>query len=170
MTILSADALLEVRGLQTWFPIRSGVLRRVRGQVRAVDGVDLTIYPGETLALVGESGCGKTTVGRTILRLIEPTAGSIRLEGQELSSLSKAQLRPLRQRMQIIFQDPFSSLNPRMRAGDIVAEPLKLHADDGKRARRERVAAPRWTTIRTSFPAGSASASAWRVHSPSIRA
>jgi peptide/nickel transport system ATP-binding protein/oligopeptide transport system ATP-binding protein len=85
MTILSADALLEVRGLQTWYPIRSGVLRRVRGQVRAVDGVDLTIYPGETLALVGESGCGKTTVGRSLLRLIEATGGNIWYDGVNLS-------------------------------------------------------------------------------------
>ena len=133
-------AVLEVSGLKKYFPVRRGLLRRTVGHVHAVDDVSFTIGPAETVGLVGESGCGKTTVGRTILRLIEPTAGSIRLEGQELSSLSKAQLRPLRQRMQIIFQDPFSSLNPRMRAGDIVAEPLKLHADDGKRARRERVA------------------------------
>jgi oligopeptide/dipeptide ABC transporter ATP-binding protein len=105
-----------------------------------VDDVSFTIGAAETLGLVGESGCGKTTVGRSILRLIEPTAGSIRLDGHEISGLSKAELRPLRQRMQIIFQDPFSSLNPRMRVGDIVAEPLKLHGGAGKRARRERVA------------------------------
>ena len=133
-------AVLEVNGLKKYFPVRRGLLRRTVGHVHAVDDVSFTIGPAETVGLVGESGCGKTTVGRTILRLIEPTAGSIRLEGQELSGLSKAELRPLRQRMQIIFQDPFSSLNPRMRAGDIVAEPLKLHRDGGKRARRERVA------------------------------
>jgi peptide/nickel transport system ATP-binding protein len=133
-------AVLEVSGLKKYFPVRRGLLRRTVGHVHAVDDVSFTIGPAETVGLVGESGCGKTTVGRTILRLIEPTAGSIRLEGQELSGLSKAELRPLRQRMQIIFQDPFSSLNPRMRAGDIVAEPLKLHSDGGKRARRERVA------------------------------
>jgi oligopeptide/dipeptide ABC transporter ATP-binding protein len=133
-------AVLEVNGLKKYFPVRRGLLRRTVGHVHAVDDVSFTIGPAETVGLVGESGCGKTTVGRTILRLIEPTAGSIRLEGQELSGLSKAELRPLRQRMQIIFQDPFSSLNPRMRAGDIVAEPLKLHSDGGKRARRERVA------------------------------
>ena len=132
--------MLEVNGLKKYFPVRRGLLRRTVGHVHAVDDVSFTIGPAETVGLVGESGCGKTTVGRTILRLIEPTAGSIRLEGQELSGLSKAELRPLRQRMQIIFQDPFSSLNPRMRAGDIVAEPLKLHSDGGKRARRERVA------------------------------
>jgi oligopeptide/dipeptide ABC transporter ATP-binding protein len=133
-------AVLEVNGLKKYFPVRRGLLRRTVGHVHAVDDISFTIGAAETVGLVGESGCGKTTVGRTILRLIEPTAGSIRLEGQELSSLSKAELRPLRQRMQIIFQDPFSSLNPRMRAGDIVAEPLKLHGGDGKRARRERVA------------------------------
>jgi oligopeptide/dipeptide ABC transporter ATP-binding protein len=133
-------AVLEVNGLKKYFPVRRGLLRRTVGHVHAVDDVSFTIGPAETVGLVGESGCGKTTVGRTILRLIEPTAGSIRLEGQELSGLSKAELRPLRQRMQIIFQDPFSSLNPRMRAGDIVAEPLKLHGDGGKWARRERVA------------------------------
>jgi oligopeptide/dipeptide ABC transporter ATP-binding protein len=132
--------VLEVNGLKKYFPVRRGLLRRTVGHVHAVDDVSFTIGSAETVGLVGESGCGKTTVGRTILRLIEPTAGSIRLEGQELSGLSKSELRPLRQRMQIIFQDPFSSLNPRMRAGDIVAEPLKLHGDDGKRARRERVA------------------------------
>ena len=132
--------VLEVKGLKKYFPVRRGLLRRTVGHVHAVDDVSFTIGSAETVGLVGESGCGKTTVGRTILRLIEPTAGSIRLEGQELSGLSKSELRPLRQRMQIIFQDPFSSLNPRMRAGDIVAEPLKLHGDDGKRARRERVA------------------------------
>jgi oligopeptide/dipeptide ABC transporter ATP-binding protein len=133
-------AVLEVQGLKKYFPVRSGLLRRTVGHVHAVDDVSFTIGPAETVGLVGESGCGKTTVGRTVLRLIEPTAGSIRLEGHEISSLSKTELRPLRQRMQIIFQDPFSSLNPRMRAGDIVAEPLKLHGDGGKRARRECVA------------------------------
>jgi len=132
--------VLEVNGLKKYFPVRRGLLRRTVGHVHAVDDVSFSVGPAETVGLVGESGCGKTTVGRTILRLIEPTAGSIRLEGHEISGLSKAELRPLRQRMQIIFQDPFSSLNPRMRAGDIVAEPLKLHAAGGKRARRERVA------------------------------
>ena len=133
-------AVLEVNGLKKYFPVRRGLLRRTVGHVHAVDDVSFTIGPAETVGLVGESGCGKTTVGRTVLRLIEPTAGSIRLEGHEISALSKAELRPLRQRMQIIFQDPFSSLNPRMRVGDIVAEPLKLHGDGSKRARRERVA------------------------------
>jgi oligopeptide/dipeptide ABC transporter ATP-binding protein len=110
------------------------------GHVHAVDDVSFSIGAAETVGLVGESGCGKTTVGRVVLRLIEPTAGSIRLEGHEISKLGRAELRPLRQRMQIIFQDPFSSLNPRMRAGDIVGEPLKLHGEGGKRSRREHVA------------------------------
>jgi oligopeptide/dipeptide ABC transporter ATP-binding protein len=138
-----ADAdtpVLDVRGLKKYFPVRRGLLRRTIGHVHAVDDVSFSIGPAETVGLVGESGCGKTTVGRTILRLIEPTEGSIRLEGHEISTLGKAELRPLRRRMQIIFQDPFSSLNPRMRAGDIVAEPLKLHGDGSRQARRERVA------------------------------
>ena len=93
----------------------------------AVDGVSFSIAHGETLGLVGESGCGKSTVGRTILRLIEPTAGSIRIDGRDITHLSKTELRPYRRQMQIIFQDPFSSLDPRMSAGDIVAEPMRVH-------------------------------------------
>ena len=120
--------------------MRKGLLRRTTGHVYAVDDVSFTIASGETLGLVGESGCGKTTVGRTILRLIEPTAGAIRIEGHDITHLGKSDLRPYRQQMQIIFQDPFSSLNPRMRAGDIVGEPLKIHGDTAKKARRERVA------------------------------
>jgi len=135
-----STAVLEVNGLKKYFPVRRGLLRRTVGHVHAVDDVSFSIGTAETVGLVGESGCGKTTVGRAILRLIEPTAGSIRLEGHEISKLGKAELRPLRRRMQIIFQDPFSSLNPRMRAGDIVGEPLKLHGEGGKRSRRERVA------------------------------
>src|SRR5215475_1957952 len=131
-----STAVLEVEGLKKYFPVRRGLLRRTVGHVHAVDDISFTIGHAETVGLVGESGCGKTTVGRTVLRLIEPTAGSIRLDGQEISALSKAELRPLRQRMQIIFQDPFSSLNPRVRAGDIVAEPLKLHGDGSRQARR----------------------------------
>jgi oligopeptide/dipeptide ABC transporter ATP-binding protein len=116
-------------------------LRRTVGQVHAVDGVSFVIGAGETLGLVGESGCGKTTVGRSVLRLIEPTAGVIRLGGRDITRLGRAELRPFRREMQIIFQDPFSSLNPRMRAGDIVGEPLKVHGTVPARERRERVAA-----------------------------
>jgi peptide/nickel transport system ATP-binding protein len=133
--------ILEVEGLKTYFPVRKGLLRRTVGHVHAVDGVSFAIGAGETLGLVGESGCGKTTVGRSVLRLIEPTAGVIRLGGRDITRLTRAELRPLRREMQIIFQDPYSSLNPRMRAGDIVGEPLQVHGTVAARERRERVAA-----------------------------
>jgi oligopeptide/dipeptide ABC transporter ATP-binding protein len=122
-----STAVLEVRDLKKYFPIRKGLLQRAGGTVFAVDGVSFTIAMGETLGLVGESGCGKSTVGRTVLRLIEPTAGSIWIAGRDITTLSKSELRPYRRQMQIIFQDPFSSLDPRMSAGDIVAEPLRVH-------------------------------------------
>jgi peptide/nickel transport system ATP-binding protein len=116
--------LLEVRDLKKHFPLRGGVLGSTTGHVYAVDGVSFTINRGETLSLVGESGCGKSTVGRCILRLTEPTSGEVILDGQRIDNLSAGALRPLRQRIQVVFQDPFSSLNPRMRVGDIIAEPL----------------------------------------------
>jgi oligopeptide/dipeptide ABC transporter ATP-binding protein len=131
---------LEVRDLKKHFPIQHGLLRRAAGQVFAVDGVSFSIAPGETLGLVGESGCGKSTVGRTVLRLIEPTSGSIKLDGHDITHLTKAELRPFRPQMQIIFQDPFSSLDPRMSAGDIVAEPLRVHGVARGRELKRRVA------------------------------
>ncbi|MBM4007576.1 MAG: ABC transporter ATP-binding protein [Planctomycetes bacterium] len=124
---MSSQPLLEVRGLQTWFPIRRGLLQRITGHVKAVDGVDFALGKGETLGLVGESGCGKTTVGRSILRLIEPTGGEILFEGRDVRRMGGEELRLLRRRMQIIFQDPGGSLNPRMRVGRIVGEPLEVH-------------------------------------------
>jgi peptide/nickel transport system ATP-binding protein len=136
----TARPVLEVERLKKYFPVRKGLLRRTVGHVYAVDDVSFTIGSAETVGLVGESGCGKTTVGRAILRLIEPTAGAIRLDGRDITRLGKADLRPYRQQMQIIFQDPYSSLNPRMRAGDIVGEPLRVHERSSRRARRERVA------------------------------
>src|SRR5262249_40560352 len=122
MTPLSADALLEIRGLRAYFPIRSGVLRRVTGHVRAVDGVHLTIFPGETLALVGESGCGKTTVGRSILQLVEPTGGCIWFRGVDLASLSSGAFHAYRRQLQIVMQDPGSALDPRFTVRDAIAE------------------------------------------------
>ena len=134
-------AVLEVRDLKKHFPIYAGLLQRAAGTVFAVDGVSFSIQPGETLGLVGESGCGKSTVGRTVLRLIEPTAGSIKVEGRDITHLNKTELRPYRREMQIIFQDPFSSLDPRMSAGDIVAEPMRVHGTARGKDVRTRVAA-----------------------------
>ena len=123
----TATPLLSVRDLTKHFPIRRGLLRRTVGAVRAVDGVSFDVARGETLAVVGESGCGKTTTGRSILRLIEPTGGSIHFDGVDVRSLDRRALRGLRRQMQIIFQDPFSSLNPRMSIGAIVREGLTIH-------------------------------------------
>jgi len=123
----NAPPVLEAVNLKKHFPVRKGVLRRTVGQVYAVDDVTFSIGEGETLGMVGESGCGKSTVARTVLRLIEPTDGTIRLDGTDVTRMSKADLRPYRRQMQMIFQDPFSSLNPRMSAGDIVGEPLLVH-------------------------------------------
>ncbi len=134
-------ALLEVRDLVKHYPVTAGFLGRQVGAVRAVDGVSFEIRRGETLGLVGESGCGKTTTGRCILQLERPTSGSIRFEGQELTTLRPEALRPVRRKMQVIFQDPYSSLNPRMTIGQIVAEPLHVHGivpDATARAARVR--------------------------------
>ncbi len=133
--------VLEVRDLKKHFPVKKGLLRRTVGNVYAVDGISFTINEGETLGLVGESGCGKTTAGRTVMRLTEPTSGSIKINGTEVTGLSKAEFRPYRRQMQIVFQDPFSSLNPRMTAGDIVGEPLQVHGMGNRKERQEQVAA-----------------------------
>ncbi|HWP35725.1 MAG TPA: ABC transporter ATP-binding protein [Thermodesulfobacteriota bacterium] len=127
-TAADAETILEVRDLRKYFPVTQGILRqRTIGVVKAVDGVSFTIRRGETLGLVGESGCGKTTTGRCILRLEEPTGGTIRFEGQDLAAVDPRALRALRRRMQVIFQDPYSSLNPRMTVGQIVGEPMRVH-------------------------------------------
>jgi oligopeptide transport system ATP-binding protein len=124
----AGDPLLEVTDLVKHFPIKSGiVVEREVARVRAVDGVSLTLHEGETLGLVGESGCGKSTLCRAILQLTAPTSGSVRFEGQELVGRSRRELRPLRRQMQMIFQDPFASLNPRKRIGQIVGDPMELH-------------------------------------------
>ncbi|MDI9403699.1 MAG: ATP-binding cassette domain-containing protein [Limnohabitans sp.] len=119
--------LLEVKGLKTWFPIRRGILQRTVGHVKAVDDVSFFVRRGETLGLVGESGCGKTTVGRTLLRLIPNSGGDVRFDGKDVFGASAVDMRRLRREMQIIFQDPGGSLNPRMRVGSIIGEPLEVH-------------------------------------------
>ncbi len=121
-----SEPLLEVEDLRKHFPIRKGLLARTVGHVRAVDGVSFTLAPGEVLGLVGESGCGKTTTGRALLRLIEPTSGRVRFRGREVTGLSRRELRPLRREMQIIFQDPYSSLNPRQTVGSMLREVLRV--------------------------------------------
>ena len=133
--------LLEVRDLKKHFPIHKGVFSRIAGQVRAVDGVSFQIGHGETLGLVGESGCGKSTAGRTLLRLLQPTGGQILVDGEDITALDAKALMPFRQRMQMIYQDPYASLNPRMTAGDIVAEPLTIHRTCPPNERTDRVAA-----------------------------
>jgi oligopeptide/dipeptide ABC transporter ATP-binding protein len=132
--------LLEVRDLKKQFPIVKGLFSRVSGQVRAVDGVSFHIAPGETLGLVGESGCGKSTVGRTLLKLLEPTSGSIRVQGVDITGLDAQAMLPYRKRLQMIYQDPYASLNPRMSAGQIVAEPLVIHGVGNAQEQDERAA------------------------------
>ena len=131
--------LLEIRNLQKYFPIRGGILSRVVANVKAVEDVSFTIKPGEVVGLVGESGSGKTTAGRSILRLIEPTDGEVIFNGTDVTKLSKSQMREFRKEMQIIFQDPFASLNPRMTVGDIIGEALTIHNLAKGRAKEERV-------------------------------
>ena len=132
--------LVEVRNLRTWFPIKRGVLSRTVGYVKAVDGVSFDVQAGKTLGLVGESGCGKTTVGRTMLRLIPKTAGSVMYRGHDFYDYQGEELRKLRRHMQIIFQDPVSSLNPRMTVGNIIGEPIQVHGIAKGNARNEMVA------------------------------
>ncbi len=132
--------LLEVRGLRMYFPVTEGLLGRKIGDVKAVDGIDFTVRRGETLGLVGESGCGKTTTGRCVLRLEKPTTGQIIFDGVDIASLGGKQLQALRQRIQVIFQDPYSSLNPRMTIGQIIAEPMFVHGIEPNATKRmERV-------------------------------
>ena len=140
MTLENQTPLLSVADLKTWFPVRRGVFSRTSAHVRAVDGVSFLVRRGKTLGLVGESGSGKTTIGRTVLRLIPPTSGQVTFDGQDVLALASGPLRQLRRRMQIIFQDPFSSLNPRMNVGQIVAEPMAVHHLANRRRRKDRVA------------------------------
>ena len=133
------EPLLSVKDLKTWFPVTTGFMSRTKGYIKAVDGVSFDVYPGETLGLVGESGCGKTTLGRSILRLVEPSGGSVEFEGQDIAILKHEALRNMRRNMQIIFQDPYSSLNPRMTIGTAIMEPMSVHGlygnDQARRAK-----------------------------------
>ena len=137
---VGAEPVLSVRGLQKYFPIKGrGLLRRTVGHIKAVDGIDLDLFPGETLGLVGESGCGKSTTGRAILNLQPATEGSVKYNGRELTGLNRAQMRPLRRDIQIVFQDPYASLNPRLPVLDIVGEPLIIHKLVSRSQLRPRV-------------------------------
>jgi peptide/nickel transport system ATP-binding protein len=137
----SDRTLVSIKNLQVWYPIKSGLFQRTVGHVRAVDGVDLDIPKGSTVALVGESGCGKTSLGKSLLRLVEPTGGSVHFDGNDLTSLSRNDLKPFRRKMQIVFQDPFGSLNPRMMVGEILSEGMEVHSiGENRQDRTERSA------------------------------
>ena len=139
-SLYAHDPILKVEHLQTWYPLKKGIFGRVYDHVKAVDNVSLEVYEGETLGLVGESGCGKTTLGRSILRLVEPTGGKVFFDGREVTALDAAGLRAFRKQAQIVFQDPYSSLNPRITIGEAIAEPMKVHGIETDRRRcRERV-------------------------------
>src|SRR5205823_11941800 len=134
-----AAPLLSVRGLVKHFPVKKGLFQRTVGQVHAVDGISFDIAERETLGLVGESGCGKSTAGKAILKLIDPTAGEIRINGERIDRLTRQQMRPWRRRLQVVFQDPYSSLNPRLKIRDIIGEPLVNYGVSGGRELAERV-------------------------------
>jgi len=135
----NGQALVEIKALKKYFPIKKGVLQREVARVHAVDDVSFAVREGETLGLVGESGCGKSTLGRTVVRLLEPTGGQVLFQGQDISELGPRALRPLRRQMQMVFQDPYASLNPRKRVGSIVGDPLRIHGIGDRGDRRKRV-------------------------------
>lgn len=124
---MSMEPLLEIKGLQKHFPIKTGFFKKTTGHIKAVDGIDVKVFPGETVGIVGESGCGKSTTGRTILRLLEPTAGEVWFDGKDLAKLGKEEMRQMRKNLQMIFQDPYASLNPRMTVKQMLLESLEVH-------------------------------------------
>ena len=138
--LYSQEPILKVQNLKTWYPLRKGVFGRTYDYIKSVNDVSFDVYPGETLGLVGESGCGKTTLGRSILRLVEPTSGNVIFEGRDITKLNNKELREYRKQAQIVFQDPYSSLNPRICIGDSIAEPMMVHGiEKDAKKRRERV-------------------------------